>query len=200
MLFSILDIIGTIAFAVSGALTAIERKLDIFGIAIISIITALGGGTLRDMLIGNVPVAWLKDLNNFYIVLLSMITTIIFRRTLNKLRVSLLLFDTIGIAIFTLIGIQKGLLIGLQPIVCILLGTVTACFGGVIRDTLCNEVPIIFQKEIYATACLIGGGIFFFFRCCGSAQNAIYIITIVSIISIRLLAVRFRWSLPHIKL
>ncbi|SFK71820.1 trimeric intracellular cation channel family protein [Proteiniphilum acetatigenes] len=200
MLFSVLDIIGTVAFAISGTLTAIEKRFDIFGIAIIAAVTAIGGGTLRDMLIGNMPVTWLLNLEYLYIVIAAIIVTIFFRKSLNKLRKSLLLFDTIGIGIFTLIGIQKGLLIGLHPIVCVLLGTVTACFGGVIRDTLCNDVPIIFKKEIYATACIIGGGIFFLTQYWGLTQNSVYLATIISIITIRLFAVRYHWSLPVIKL
>ena len=200
MLFSVLDIIGTIAFAISGALTAIEKRFDIFGIAIIAAVTAIGGGTLRDMLIGNTPVMWLLHLEYLYIVIATIIVTVFFRKSLNKLRTSLLLFDTMGIGIFTLIGIQKGLLIGLHPVVCILLGTVTACFGGVIRDTLCNEVPIIFKKEIYATPCIIGGGVFFLVQHIGFTQDIVYLATIISIIAIRLFAVRLHWSLPVVKL
>ncbi|MPN35094.1 hypothetical protein SDC9_182589 [bioreactor metagenome] len=152
------------------------------------------------MLIGNMPVTWLLNLEYLYIVMATIIVTIIFRESLNKLRKSLLLFDTMGLGIFTLIGIQKGLLIGLHPIVCILLGTVTACFGGVIRDTLCNDVPIIFKKEIYATPCIIGGGIFFLTQYWEASHNIVYLATILSIITIRLFAVRLHWSLPVIKL
>lgn len=199
MLFSTLDIIGTVAFAISGALTAIEKRMDIFGITIIAVATALGGGTLRDMLIGNTPVAWLSDLTNFYFVLVAVLVTVVFRNWLNQLRVSLMLFDTIGIGIFTLIGIQKGIMIELHPLVCILLGTVTACFGGVIRDILCNEVPAIFRKEIYATACILGGATFYLFQYLNFSQDMVFICTIVSIISIRLLAVYFHWSLPQVR-
>lgn len=199
MLFSTLDIIGTVAFAISGALTAIEKRMDIFGITIIAVATALGGGTLRDMLIGNTPVAWLSDLTNFYFVLVAVLVTVVFRNWLNQLRVSLMLFDTIGIGIFTLIGIQKGIMIDLHPLVCILLGTVTACFGGVIRDILCNEVPAIFRKEIYATACILGGATFYLFQYLNFSQDMVFICTIVSIISIRLLAVYFHWSLPQVR-
>lgn len=199
MLFSVLDIIGTVAFAVSGTLTAIEKRMDIFGITIIAISTALGGGTLRDMLIGNTPVTWLNDLQNFYFVIGSVIVTVVFRQWLNQLRVSLMLFDTIGIGIFTLIGIQKGILIDLHPLVCILLGTVTACFGGVIRDILCNEIPVIFRKEVYATACVVGGGTFYLYQYLSFSQDAIFICTILTIIAIRLLSVYFHWSLPQIK-
>lgn len=198
MLFYTLDIIGTIAFAVSGALTAIEKRFDIFGIAIIAICTAMGGGTLRDVMIGNTPVFWMVDLQYFYIVLLSVFTTFLFHKHLNKSRKSLMLFDTIGLGIFTLIGIQKGLYIGLHPMVCILLGTITASFGGVIRDVLCGEAPIIFHKEIYATASIIGGGVFFLLRALELPMDIDYIITIATIISIRLLALKYHWELPQI--
>lgn len=200
MLFSVLDIIGTVAFAISGTLTAIEKRFDIFGIAIIAGVTAIGGGTLRDMLIGNMPVTWLLHLEYLYIVIAAIVVTIFFRKGLNKLRTSLLLFDTMGIGIFTLIGIQKGLSIGLHPVVCVLLGTVTACFGGVIRDTLCNDVPIIFKKEIYATPCIVGGAVFFLVQLLGFSENTVYLSTIISIITIRLFAVRYHWSLPVVKL
>lgn len=200
MLFSVLDIIGTVAFAISGTLTAIEKRFDIFGIAIIAGVTAIGGGTLRDMLIGNMPVTWLLHLEYLYIVITAIVVTIFFRKGLNKLRTSLLLFDTMGIGIFTLIGIQKGLSIGLHPVVCVLLGTVTACFGGVIRDTLCNDVPIIFKKEIYATPCIVGGAVFFLVQLLGFSENTVYLSTIISIITIRLFAVRYHWSLPVVKL
>lgn len=200
MLFTILDIVGTVAFAISGTLTAIEKRFDIFGIAIIAAVTAIGGGALRDMLIGNTPVTWLHNLNYLYMVMASITIAVFFRKSLNKLRKSLLLFDTIGLGIFTLVGIQKGLLIGLHPVICVLLGTVTACFGGVIRDTLCNDVPVIFKKEIYATACIIGGAIFFIVHYWGFTQDIVYLATIISIITIRLLAVRFHLSLPVIKL
>ena len=199
MLFSILDNIGTIAFAISGALTAIEKKMDVFGILIIAIVTAVGGGTLRDVLIGNFPVTSLTDISNFYLVIASVIVTILFRKVLIKLPLSLIFFDTIGLGIFTLIGIQKGLLVNLHPLVCVILGTVTACFGGVIRDILCNEIPVIFHKEVYATACLAGGGIFFATEYFAFSQGVIFISTILAIIVIRLLAVRFKWSLPQVK-
>lgn len=200
MLFSTLDIIGTVSFAISGSLTAIEKRFDVFGITIIAIATALGGGTLRDMLIGNTPVTWLVNLQNFYIVLLTVSITILLRKQLNKLRISLMLFDTIGIGIFTLIGLQKGLALELPPLACVLLGTVTACFGGVIRDILCNEVPVIFSKEVYATACMFGGAVFFVAQKYMLLDSMISIATILSIIVIRLCAIRLHWSLPQPKI
>ena len=200
MVFMSLDIIGTVAFAVSGALTAMEKRMDVFGISIVAICTALGGGTLRDILIGNTPVAWLLNLQNFYVALATIVLTIIFRIQLNKLRRSLLLFDTIGMGIFTLIGIQSGISIGLHPLVCMLLGTITASFGGVIRDILCNEIPLIFDREIYATACLVGGAFYFLLAQYQFSVDILSFATIAVIIAVRLMAVYFHWSLPRVRL
>lgn len=200
MIFSILDILGLIAFAISGALAGIEKKLDFFGVFVIAMVTSIGGGTLRDLLIGHTPVFWLLDLQTFYIVVSTTIVSIIFRQYLSFLRTSLFLFDTIGIGIFTIIGIEKGLAINFSPIVCILLGTVTACFGGVARDILCNEIPVIFRKEIYATACLIGGLMFFGLKYLQINDDVIYIGTAGTIILIRILAVRYNWSFPKIEI
>ena len=154
---TVLDILATMAFAVSGMLEALEKRMDTFGVFIIAFVTAVGGGTLRDILIGETPVFWMENLVVVYAIIITTVVAIIFRRHLNRLRKSLVLFDTIGIGLYTVVGIQKGLLVDLHPIVCIALGTMSASFGGVIRDTLCNEIPVIFQKEIYATACVAGG-------------------------------------------
>lgn len=198
MIFTTLDVLGTIAFAISGALAGIEKRLDFFGVFIIALVTSIGGGTLRDLLIGTTPVSWMLNLQTFYIVIASTIIAIIFRKKLNIFRSSLFLFDTIGIGIFTIIGIEKGINTNLSPIICILLGTITACFGGVTRDILCNEIPVIFRKEIYATACLMGGVMFFVLKYLHINDNFIYIATAGTIISIRLLAVKYHWSLPQI--
>jgi len=119
---------------------------------------------------------------------------------LRIFRTSLFLFDTIGISVFTLVGIEAGLAIQLSPIICILLGTITACCGGVIRDTLCNEIPVIFRKEIYATACLSGGIIFFALQMTNLPNDIISITTTVTIMLTRLLAVRYHWSLLQIQI
>ena len=192
----LLDIIGTMAFAISGVLTAFNKKLDPFGVFIIAFVTAVGGGTLRDVLIGRTPVGWMRDLNYVYVIILGFIIAMIFRKKLDKFRKSLFLFDTIGLGVFTLIGLEKGIAIDLHPIICIALGTMTACFGGVIRDILCNEIPVIFRREIYATICIIGGIVFFTLMYFEVSYDLIYLITSLVIISIRLLAVRFKWYLP----
>ena len=159
-LFLLIDILGTIAFSVSGALTAMKKKMDPFGIFIIAFVTAVGGGTLRDILI-DAPVTWMRDLTFVYVIATSVVLAVIFRKKLNYVRRSLFLFDTIGIALYTVIGVEKGIEANFPPIICVALGTMSACFGGVIRDILCNEIPIIFRKEIYATACILGGITYF---------------------------------------
>ena len=187
--------IGTMAFAMSGALTAMSKKLDPFGVFIIAFVTAVGGGTLRDVMIGSTPVGWMRDLNFALAITIGFFLTIIFRRRLDKFRTSLFLFDTIGLGVFTLIGLEKGIAIGLHPVICVALGTMTACFGGVIRDILCNEIPVIFQREIYATICIIGGIVFFALKYFNLNNDILYLITSSVIITIRLLAVRYKWYL-----
>ncbi len=194
-MFYIIDIIGTMAFALSGALTAMNKKLDLFGVFIIAFVTAVGGGTLRDIMIGKTPVGWMRDLNYVYVIIVGFFLAVLFRKTLDQLRKSLFLFDSIGLGVFTLVGIEKGINVGLNPIICVALGTMTACFGGVIRDILCNEIPVIFRKEIYATVCILGGILFFILKEFDVNDNVLYLITSFLIIITRFLAVRFKWYL-----
>ncbi|MEM0517068.1 MULTISPECIES: trimeric intracellular cation channel family protein [Aequorivita] len=196
-LILLIDILGTIAFAISGVLTAINKRLDPFGILIIAFVAAIGGGTLRDILIG-ANVAWMRDLTYVYVIFGSTIFTVVFRKRLEYIRRSLLLFDTIGITFYTIVGVEKGIAAGFEPIICIALGTITACFGGVIRDILCNEIPIIFRKEIYATACILGASAYFLLLNTTIPLDFIVIISGSVIFIVRLLAVYFNLSLPTI--
>ena len=198
-MFHLLDIIGTMAFAMSGALTAMNKKLDPFGVFIIAFVTAVGGGTLRDIMIGRTPVGWMRDINYVYVIVIGFILAILFRKKFDRLRTSLFLFDTIGLGVFTLIGLEKGINIGLHPVICIALGTLTACFGGVIRDILCTEIPVIFRREIYATICILGGIVFFLLRKLNLDNDVLYLTTSLFIISVRLMAVKFKWYLPTLE-
>lgn len=197
-MFYIIDILGTIAFAISGVLVAINKKMDLFGILIIAFVTAIGGGTLRDLLIGASPVSWMKDITYTYAIIASAVLAIILRGKINYLRTSLFLFDTIGIGLYTVVGIEKGVNTELHPIICIALGTITASFGGVIRDILCNEIPVIFRKEIYATACILGGITYFLLRELPIESNLVFVIAAIVVIITRLLAVKFKIALPTI--
>lgn len=194
-IFYIIEILGTLAFSISGALTAMSKRLDPFGVFIITFVTAVGGGTLRDIMIGQTPVWWMTRIDIVLVVCVGFALSVIFRKKLDRLRLSLFLFDTIGLGVFTLFGLQKGIEFGLHPIICIALGTMTATFGGVIRDILCNEIPVIFRKQIYATVCILGGILFFILRKLDLHDDAVYLLTSVFIISLRLIAVERRWRL-----
>jgi uncharacterized membrane protein YeiH len=197
-LLKLIDLLGTVAFAVSGVFAAMQKRLDAFGILIIAFITAVGGGTLRDMMIGDLPVSWMKNMNYFIIIVFTTAVVIIFQNSIQNFQKTLLVFDSIGLGFFTILGLQKGILFGLNPTVCIALGTVTACFGGVIRDISLNNIPLIFQKEIYATACIFGGIIYFLLLKTSLNEDLVNIICILTILLIRILAVRYNWALPAI--
>lgn len=197
-MFYAIDLLGTIAFAISGVLVAMHKKMDLFGILIIAFVTAIGGGTIRDVIIGNTPVGWMKDMNYTYAIIGSAVFAIIFRKKINYLRTSLFLFDTIGIGLYTVVGVEKGITAGLHPIICIALGTISACFGGVIRDILCNEIPVIFRKEIYATACIVGGAAYFLIEMLPIEGDFVFMFAGLVVIIVRLLAVKFKISLPSV--
>jgi uncharacterized membrane protein YeiH len=198
MFFQIIEVLGTFAFSISGVLVALEKRMDVFGVFIIAFVTSVGGGTLRDVLIGQTPVTWMENMIYVYVIIIATIFSIIFRKRIDYLRVSLFLFDTIGIGLYTVVGIEKGLAIGLHPILCIALGTITACFGGVIRDILCNEIPVIFRKEVYATACILGGITYFVLRELPIDNNIVFVISGSVVIAVRLIAVKFKISLPSL--
>ncbi len=195
-LFNILDLLGTVAFAISGALAAMNRRLDLFGIFIIAFVTSIGGGTIRDVLIGSTPVTWMENTIYIYFIGFVTIIAIIFRKKLDYLKKSLFLFDTIGLGVFTITGVEMGVQNNLSPIISVALGAMTGTFGGVIRDILCNEIPVIFRKEIYATACILGGLSFVILYDLGVNTDVIYIVTSLTVIIIRLVVVRYHISLP----
>lgn len=193
----IIDILGTISFAVSGAFLAMEKKLDPFGVLVLSFVTAIGGGTLRDMMIGNLPVSWLTNGTATIVIFCSAIVTMFFGHYLKHLTTTLFLFDALGLGLFTLIGIEFGIDKHFSIGVCIALGTITACFGGVVRDVLLNNIPLLFRKEIYAMACIVGGLIYFLLKKLNIGPDVSKILCILIIFIIRVLAVRFKISLPQ---
>ncbi|MGX1024214.1 trimeric intracellular cation channel family protein [Psychroflexus sp. MBR-150] len=193
----VLDILGVIAFSISGVLAAMRKGLDVFGILIIAFVTSVGGGTLRDVLI-KANVSWLNNMTYVYVILITTIFAILLRNKLNYLRKSLFLFDTFGIGLYTVVGIEKAISAGLPPVICVAFGTMSACFGGVIRDILCNDIPVIFHKEIYATACILGGFAYFALTYFNLSQDLIFIISGVVVIAVRISAVVFKISLPRV--
>lgn len=194
------DLIGTIVFAISGAIAARQHKMDIFGMFVLAFVTGVGGGTLRDVMIGNTPVFWMQQPIYVLMILLAVLITAIFKHQFDSKnwKTGLLVFDAIGLGVFTIIGVQKGLDLNLHPLICITLGGVTGCFGGLIRDILRNEVPIILQKEVYVTASLAGGILFILFRDWGFESYLVDIVTVLTVIMIRILTIRFNLHLPRI--
>jgi uncharacterized membrane protein YeiH len=193
----IIDVLGTFSFAVSGAFLAMQKKLDPFGVLVLSFVTAIGGGTLRDILIGNLPVGWLRNETATIVIFSSAIATIFFGRFLKQFTTTLFLFDALGLGLFTIIGIELGIEKDFSTGICIALGTITACFGGVIRDVLLNDVPLLFRKEIYALACIAGGLVYFLLRKIDLDENISKAICILLIFAIRVIAVRYKISLPQ---
>lgn len=194
----IIDILGTFSFAVSGAFLAMQKRLDPFGILVLSFVTAIGGGTLRDIMIGNLPVTWLKDETAAIVIFFSAIATLLFGKYLRRLTTTLSLFDALGLGLFTIIGIELAIENGFSMGICIALGTITACFGGVIRDVLLNDVPLLFRKEIYAMAAIIGGLVYFLLKKIDLDDNISKTLSILVIFAIRVVAVRYKLSLPQL--
>jgi len=197
-LIPVLEIVGTFVFAISGTLTAADKKLDPFGASVIAFVTALGGGTLRDLLLNLRPI-WIQEERYLLTVLASVVVAILFRRQINRFRRTMFLFDTAGIALFTILGMEKALRIGIPPFIALVMGVVSAVFGGVVRDILCNEIPLIFRREIYATACLAGGGAYLLMRLAPVPAGVPVGVAIGIIMLIRLLAVRKKWAFPNLK-
>lgn len=195
----LLDILGTFAFAISGALVASDQDFDLFGVLIIAFVTALGGGMLRDVLINSHPINWIGDLNYVYTILIAVVLTFLFKSKILPLYKTLFLFDTIGISVFTLLGLQKGLTLELHPLVALIMGMISAVFGGVIRDILTDKIPLIFHKEIYASACLLGGFSYLLLKMTTVEDNFIFIISASVIVTVRLIAVKYHLELPKIK-
>ena len=197
-LLRLIDIFGTISFAVSGVFAAMQKKLDLFGILVIAFVTSVGGGTLRDILLGDLPVSWMRDLFYPLLILVAAIATILFRKIVRNFQATLLVFDSLGLGFFTVFGLQKGLAFDLHPGICVALGTMTGCFGGVIRDISLGSIPLIFQKEIYASASILGGIIYFLLLFIPLPETFVELIVIAVIFVVRILAVQFKLSLPSL--
>jgi uncharacterized membrane protein YeiH len=160
-LLFVIEILGTIAFTFSGVVAATRKKLDVFGILIIAFVTAVGGGTLRDMLIGTFPVSWLNNTHLLVTIAITYIVSLFYHQKFVHYKKLFFWMDTLGLALFSIAAINKGVDSSLNIPVCIALGTITGCFGGVIRDVLLNEVPYVFREDIYASACIAGGIVYF---------------------------------------
>ncbi|MCH5328280.1 MAG: trimeric intracellular cation channel family protein [Coprobacter sp.] len=195
---TIIEIIGTMAFAISGIRLASAKKFDWFGAYVVGLATAIGGGTLRDVLLA-LPVFWMQDSIYLVVTALSLLFVICFGKYLIRLQHTFFIFDTIGLALFVVVGIQKTLMTGYPFWVAIIMGTITGAFGGIIRDILINEEPLIFRKDIYAMACIVGGIFYWLSHTAGLNSVATQSISAFTVIVIRIMAVQYHWSLPALK-
>ncbi len=192
----IIEILGTISFSMSGSFAAMQKRLDPFGVLIIAFVTSVGGGTVRDLLL-DIPVFWMHDLLMCSLILITSFFSMVFKSVEKNFKVTLFIFDSFGLGLFTIIGVQKGLNLDIHPLICIGLGTITGCFGGIIRDILLNRIPLIFRKEIYATACIFGGSTFLLLtHFTNLSYTFIQIVTILMIVGMRTLAVKYHWQIP----
>lgn len=194
----IVEIIGTVAFAISGIRLSSAKHFDWFGAYAVGLVTAIGGGTMRDLLLRTTPF-WM--LNGWYLGVtgVAMAIVMIFKKHLVRLNETFLVFDTIGLALFVVIGIQKTLQFGFPMWVAIVMGTITGALGGVLRDILINEVPLIFRKDVYATACIAGGLVYWIIMECGGSVILQQSLCAATIILLRFVAVRNNWSIPVLK-
>ncbi|WP_417608584.1 trimeric intracellular cation channel family protein [Owenweeksia hongkongensis] len=191
-----LELLGTFVFAISGALAITGKDKDWVGATFTGFITAIGGGTLRDILLDRHPLVWISDMAVVYTIVAGIVCVYFFSKTLGRLSKTLLLFDTLGISLFTIVGTEVALHHGVRGEIAVVMGMFSAVMGGVIRDTLTQETPVILQRGVYASACFIGAAIYLILRYFDLDRNLNFIISISSIIIIRLLSVRYEWAVP----
>ncbi|SMO86062.1 trimeric intracellular cation channel family protein [Fodinibius sediminis] len=194
---TIAEILGTFAFAVSGATAAIQHRYDLFGILVLAFVTAIGGGTIRDLMVGNLPVSWLTNSLAIWSVIAGFILTVTLRSRMRKVQSWIFFFDAVGLGLFTVMGVQVGLRADMSNGIAIALGTITGCFGGVVRDVLSGSRPLIFRKEIYATASIIGGLIYIVLLKRFGSSIAIQAIAIFSTIALRFISYHYQIGLPQ---
>lgn len=193
-----LDLLGTAAFAASGALAGIRREMDIFGVLMLGLVTATGGGTLRDLLLGDTPPFIFKDETYLYLSVAVSLAVFIFHQQLDFLKHPLTYFDAVGLGTFVVIGTGKAIDFKLGFFGAVMMGVITATAGGMIRDLLSNRIPLVLQKEVYASACLAGGALLYLLHQYTRLPHIWSLLAAATtVIVLRLLAVQHNWSLPR---
>ncbi|MDR6234986.1 putative membrane protein YeiH [Pseudomonas psychrotolerans] len=195
MLLSILYLVAITAEAMTGALSAGRRGMDLFGVALIASVTALGGGSVRDVLLGHYPLGWVKHPEYLALTAGAGLATVAIARVMRHLRQLFLVLDALGLVAFTVIGCQVALEMGLSPVIVIVSGTLTGTCGGILRDILCNDVPLILRRELYASVAVLSAGCYLLCRQWLSEEQAL-LITLSAGLLLRLLALRFNWQMP----
>jgi uncharacterized membrane protein YeiH len=192
----LLDLLGTAAFAASGALAGVRRGMDIFGVLMLGLVTATGGGTLRDLLLGDTPPFIFKNETYLYISIAVSFAVFMLHRHLEFLEQPLQFFDAIGLGTFVVIGTSKALVFNFGMVGAVMMGVMTATAGGMIRDLLSNQVPMVLQKEVYASACMAGGFLLVLMHRAQLPGSLSVLAAALLVIAVRLLAIRYKWSLP----
>jgi uncharacterized membrane protein YeiH len=196
-LLFILDMAGTFFFAVSGAMVAVKKKMDLFGVIVLGTVTAIGGGTLREILLGRFPPFVFR--RDIYIILAvaGAMFAFLFVEHLLRIGSAVLLADAVGLGTFVSIGVQQALSADITPVSAVILGTVTAVAGGMIRDVLAGEIPFVLTRDFYAVSCIVGGIFFLVLRNLGLETDTVMMATTLLVIIMRVLAIRYRWKLPR---
>jgi uncharacterized membrane protein YeiH len=193
----IFEILGTLFFAISGALAIRDRNPDLFGATFTGFVTAIGGGTLRDIMLGSYPLVWVSDINFLYAILLGVVLAYLFFKVLIVLRRMFLFFDSLGISFFTILGVEKALSLGMRPEIAAIMGMFSAVMGGVIRDMMTHETPVLFRKEVYATACLAGAVLYLVLYRFHLDRDVNLLLSSAFIFILRFLAVKYKLALPN---
>jgi len=196
MILHFLDLVGVAVFAVSGVLAARTRGLDLLGVIVIAAITAIGGGTLRDLLLNRHPIFWITDARYLTVVIASALLTVGYVRVRPPPGKALLVADALGLALFALSGAQVAEAAQCPPIIVVLMGTMTGVAGGVLRDVITAQVPLILRRDIYATAAIVGVVLYLLLQALGLHRPRAFAAGIVSVIALRLLAIRWDLQLP----
>lgn len=200
ILLYILDMIGVIACAIAGTLLAQHKGFDIAGCILVAMVNAIGGGTLRDMALDRHPLFWMTDINYLIVITLTSLIVQVFFHLYQKIDNALKLFDAIGLAAFSVIGFKVALAQDMMPVIAIMMGVWTAILGGLLRDMICNEIPLLLQREIYITASIAGSVIYLLLDHFGINARLNEFVMLGVIFSVRMLALRFDWHLPSIRL
>jgi uncharacterized membrane protein YeiH len=196
MAIYLLDMFGIAVFAVSGALTAGRKNMDLFGVIVVAVVTAIGGGTVRDVLLDRHPVFWIEDPTYLVVILAAAGATLAYGRYFTPPRASLLYADAFGLALFTFVGAEVAYEAGVSGLIVVVMGTITGAAGGVMRDVLCAEMPLILRREIYATASIAGGAIYVFLVEMGAGPPFVSLVPIATVFVLRVTAIRFDLHVP----